>query len=98
LAGVIIAWNVFQHFYPYFDVAKTDWPAQLPKALRTAANDAGPDEYQKTLSRLVAALKDGHGRVAAALYFTGLVKSDEHSGDRCIAHSFAVREGTPSHS
>ena len=67
LAGVIIGWNVFQHFYPYFDVAKTDWPAELPKALRTAATDAGPDEYQKTLGRLVAALKDGHGRVAAAL-------------------------------
>ena len=25
-------------------------------------------------------------------YFIGLVKSDEHSGDRCIAHSFAVGE------
>jgi C-terminal processing protease CtpA/Prc len=66
LAGVIIAWNVFQHFYPYFDVAKTDWPAELPKALRTAATDTGPDDYQKTLGRLVAALKDGHGRVAAS--------------------------------
>ena len=66
LAGVIIAWNVFQHFYPYFDVVKTDWPAELPKALRTAATDAGADDYEKTLSRLVAALKDGHGRVGAA--------------------------------
>jgi hypothetical protein len=25
-------------------------------------------------------------------YFIGLVKSDEHSGDRCIAPSFAVGE------
>ena len=42
LAAVIIAWNVFQHFYPYFDVVKTDWSAELPKALRTAGIDAGP--------------------------------------------------------
>jgi C-terminal processing protease CtpA/Prc len=63
LAGVIIAWNVFQHFYPYFDVVKTDWPAELPKALRTAATDSVTDEFETTLGRLVAALKDGHGSV-----------------------------------
>jgi C-terminal processing protease CtpA/Prc len=65
LAGVIIAWNVFEHFYPYFDVVKTDWAAELPKALRTAATDRGPAEFTKTLARLVAALKDGHGRVGS---------------------------------
>jgi C-terminal processing protease CtpA/Prc len=63
LAAVVIAWNVFQHFYPYFDVVKTDWNAELPKALRAAATDSGPADFQKTLQRLVAALKDGHGRV-----------------------------------
>ena len=65
LATVIIAWNVFQHFYPYFDVVKTDWLAELPKALRTAATDSGTHEFEKTLGRLVAALKDGHGNVAS---------------------------------
>jgi C-terminal processing protease CtpA/Prc len=63
LAAVVIAWNVFQHFYPYFGVVKTDWPAQLPKALGSAATDAGTADFQKTLQRLVAALKDGHGNV-----------------------------------
>ncbi|MEO8371570.1 MAG: S41 family peptidase [Candidatus Solibacter sp.] len=63
LADVVIAWNVFQHFYPYFDVVKTDWAAELPKGLRAAATDAGPVEFEKTLARMVAALKDGHGRV-----------------------------------
>ena len=24
LAAVALAWNVFQHFYPYFDVVKAD--------------------------------------------------------------------------
>jgi C-terminal processing protease CtpA/Prc len=65
LAAVVIAWNVFQHFYPYFDIAKTDWSAELPKALRTAATDSGPADFQKTLQRLVAALRDGHGRVSS---------------------------------
>jgi len=65
LAGVIIAWNVFQHFYPYFDVVKTDWLAELPKALRTAATDSGTDQFERTLGRLVAALKDGHGHVTS---------------------------------
>jgi C-terminal processing protease CtpA/Prc len=65
LAAVIIAWNVFQHFYPYFVVAKTDWRAELPKALRSAAVDSGVDDFQKTLQRLVAAPKDGHGNVGS---------------------------------
>ena len=64
LAGVMIAWNVLQHFYPYFDVAQTDWPAALSNALTTAATDTGTDDYQRTLERLIAALKDGHGLVS----------------------------------
>ena len=39
IADVTIAWNVFRHFYPYFDVVKTDWDAVLPWALREAASD-----------------------------------------------------------
>ena len=33
LADVALAWNVFQHFYPYFDVVQTDWPGELRRAL-----------------------------------------------------------------
>jgi hypothetical protein len=29
LAAIIVAWNVFQHFYPYFDLVQTDWMASL---------------------------------------------------------------------
>ena len=69
LAGVLIAWNVFQHFYPYFDVVKTDWPAELPKALQTAATDTTRADFEKTLQHLVAALKDGHGGVSYVGHF-----------------------------
>jgi C-terminal processing protease CtpA/Prc len=63
IAGVAIAWNVFRHFYPYFDVVKTDWDAVLPWALREAASDRNGREFQTTLQRIVAELHDGHGRV-----------------------------------
>jgi C-terminal processing protease CtpA/Prc len=63
LAAVVVAWNVFQHFYPYFDVVKADWPATLRTALRAAATDEGEQAFLGTLRRLVAELHDGHGHV-----------------------------------
>jgi hypothetical protein len=72
LAAVIVAWNVFQHFYPYFDIVKTDWPAELPKALRAAATDGSRTEFTATLQRLVAALRDGHGHASGASGSAGL--------------------------
>jgi C-terminal processing protease CtpA/Prc len=64
LAAVALAWNVFQHFYPYFDVVETDWPHALVTALTTAATDADERAFVDTLSRLLAALHDGHGRLS----------------------------------
>jgi C-terminal processing protease CtpA/Prc len=66
LATVILAWNVFQHFYPYFDVTDVDWDAELRRALRSAATDADERAFLGTLRRLVAALGDGHGNVGHA--------------------------------
>ena len=63
IAGVIEAWNVFQHSYPYFDIVGGDWNAELPRAIKTAATDATPIEYLSTLRRLIAAARDGHGNV-----------------------------------
>jgi C-terminal processing protease CtpA/Prc len=63
LADVALGWNVFQHFYPYFDVTEVDWAAELRTALRAAATDAGECEFLVTLRRMVAALDDGHGGV-----------------------------------
>ncbi len=63
LADVILAWNVFEHFYPYFDVVAADWPAELQRALSSAATDRDERAFLNTLRRLVAALHDGHGSV-----------------------------------
>lgn len=64
LAVVALAWNVFQHFYPYFDVVKTDWPAALREALTSAATDRDELAFLDTLRVLVAQLRDGHGHAA----------------------------------
>jgi hypothetical protein len=64
LADVALAWNVLQHFYPYFDVVKTDWAAALPAALKSAATDRDESAFLDTLQRMIAALHDGHGRVS----------------------------------
>jgi hypothetical protein len=63
LAAVLIAWNVLQHFYPYFDVVHSDWPQALTSALKSAATDDGPIPFLSTLRHMIAALHDGHGRV-----------------------------------
>jgi len=63
LADVALAWNILQHFYPYFDVVQTDWPQALRAALTSAAGDADERAFLITLRRMVAQLHDGHGGV-----------------------------------
>lgn len=63
LADVALAWTVFEHFYPYFDVVQVDWPGELRKALAAAAKLQGEVNFLDTLRGMVAALQDGHGSV-----------------------------------
>ena len=64
LADVLIAWNVFQHFYPYFDVVEADWEQVLPRTLRRAEADTSQRDFLRTLRRMLVPLEDGHGRVS----------------------------------
>jgi C-terminal processing protease CtpA/Prc len=64
LADVTIAWNIFQHFYPYFEAVEINWDAVLTRTLRRAlADDTSTRDFLQTLRRMVAELEDGHGRV-----------------------------------
>jgi len=63
LADVIMAWNVFQHFYPYFDVVDADWDEVLTISLERALQDRTPAAYLATLRWMVSRLQDGHGFV-----------------------------------
>jgi len=67
VAGVVILWNVMQHFFPYHAEAGVDWMAQLRPALRAALEAETPDDYRDGLCRLVALLQDGHGVYYAEL-------------------------------
>jgi len=60
LADVVITWNVFQHFYPYFDVVNVDWDSELTNALRKAMTDKNEEDFYYTLFRFTAKLQDGH--------------------------------------
>lgn len=63
LADVALAWNVFEHFYPYFDIVKVDWYEVLRKSLTAAATDPDARAFLDTLRRMVASAADGHGNV-----------------------------------
>jgi hypothetical protein len=63
IADVIVAWNVFEHFWPYWDVVSVNWQAELDVALRDALDDRTIGDHVATLERLSAAAPDGHARV-----------------------------------
>lgn len=63
LGNIVIAWNIFQHFYPYFDVVGTDWDTELANILEEALSNQNEKDLYSTLRRLVAKLHDGHGGV-----------------------------------
>jgi len=54
LANATIAWNVFQHFYPYFEVVDTDWDEVLTRSLRHALEDESKREFLQTLPSTTA--------------------------------------------
>ncbi len=62
LAIVALAWNVLRHFYPYWDVVRSDWSAALEEALTAAATDRDDETFTATLQRMTAKLEDGHAR------------------------------------
>ena len=63
LASVVIAWNVFQHFYPYFDVVEVDWNKVLLETIDKTYSNNDNKDFTITLSEMVAKLDDGHGVV-----------------------------------
>jgi peptidase S41-like protein len=63
LSAVMLGWGVLQHFYPYFDLVKTNWSTQLTRALTRAAVDSGSAQFGVTVRRMIATLEDGHASV-----------------------------------
>lgn len=63
LADIVITWNIFQHFYPYFATTNSDWPAALPEHLQAASAAPSGADFALVLRQLVARLHDGHGHI-----------------------------------
>jgi C-terminal processing protease CtpA/Prc len=63
LGDVVIAWNVLQHFYPYFDVVDTNWDLVLTEFLTEARAENDAAGFLRLLKRMAVALHDGHAAV-----------------------------------
>ncbi|NGP61060.1 S41 family peptidase [Paenibacillus thiaminolyticus] len=64
LANFVIAWNVLQHFYPYFDVVKVDWEQALTDALQQSLKDQTADQFVQTMKQMLEKTGDGHSGMA----------------------------------
>jgi hypothetical protein len=64
LADVIVAWNVFRHFYPYWPDIGVNWDARLRPQLTTALKAATTrNAHTDAVRTVVAEVRDGHGNV-----------------------------------
>lgn len=60
IGNIINTHNVFQHFFPYFDVLNLDWENELENALIRSFKDSSLKDHLITLRKLTSPLKDGH--------------------------------------
>ncbi|GAB3016721.1 hypothetical protein GCM10027051_21560 [Niabella terrae] len=60
LGDVVIAWNIFKHFFPYWQDASKNPDEILKEALSKALTDKTPMDFRKTLLEMTAPLNDGH--------------------------------------
>jgi C-terminal processing protease CtpA/Prc len=63
LADVVVSWNVYRHFYPYWQEVGGDWDAQLEPLLAAVDVPATREVQRDSLRHLVALVQDGHGFV-----------------------------------
>lgn len=70
LAAIVQAWNVWEHFFPYFQESGTDWNQALAVGLNGAANAADTKAFGALLVGLQARLVDCHGAFTLQPYFS----------------------------
>lgn len=95
LASFIKTWNIFNHFYPYNDIANVDMSVTLFKNV-SAICLGGMDtyHYSMTLAKFLNEMQDGHGTVYHSLFneFHYLPFICERiEGKVCVVNSFDER-------
>lgn len=63
LGATAIAWNLFKHFFPYWEDASKSADEFLNEAIKKSFADTTPLEFKQTLLKLTEPLNDGHIRV-----------------------------------
>jgi C-terminal processing protease CtpA/Prc len=63
LADIVVSWNVYRHFYPYWQEVGGDWDKQLEPLLAAVDASATREVQRDSLRHLVALVQDGHGFV-----------------------------------
>jgi len=64
LGDVVIAWNIFRHFYPYWEDASKTSDQLLQQTIASALKDKTALEFRRTLQLMTEPLNDGHIRVS----------------------------------
>lgn len=64
LASVVMAWNAFEHFFPYKEEAQMKWDQQLSNSLEGAYETKTHQAFASVLHALIEKLKDGHARLS----------------------------------
>ncbi|WP_343673182.1 hypothetical protein [Chitinophaga sp.] len=60
LGDIVIAWNIYRHFFPFWQDVPTKPEQLLLHAFTKAYEDKTPDDFKHTLQLMTAPLKDGH--------------------------------------
>jgi C-terminal processing protease CtpA/Prc len=60
LANTVITWNVFQHFYPDFEVLDISWEKELETTLTNILNSKEEQGYEKSFQFMLDKIADGH--------------------------------------
>ncbi|MBO9591978.1 MAG: hypothetical protein J7599_03650 [Niabella sp.] len=60
LGAVVISWNIFRHFFPYWADASKTPDAILSQALSKCFTDSSSLEFKNTLLEMTEPLNDGH--------------------------------------
>jgi hypothetical protein len=63
LADIVVAWNVFRHFYPYWPQVGVDWDSRLEPQLTAMYPAETRPQQQAALRLLTADARDGHSDV-----------------------------------
>lgn len=59
-AGIIISWNLIQHFYPYYDQMDVKWDEVLLQNLKVSKEVTTIHDYRILLSQMLTPTGDGH--------------------------------------